>query len=254
MDFLADLEQRNSVLFYFGLLNFSLAMLFFILSKAQYVEIAGANGWYKPLKFALSIGILAWTMAWYLDYIPSQVTVTTYNWVYVIMMSFEIIYIGWQALKGEQSHFNVSTPFHNIMYAGMAVAASVVTLFTAYIGILFFTQSYLELPDYYLWAIRLGIIIFAVFAFEGFLMGSKMQHTIGAPDGGEGIPFLNWSKTHGDARIAHFVGMHALQVIPILSYYLLKNIKLTFVLALAYAILAAYTLLIALQGKAIKIY
>jgi hypothetical protein len=253
MDFLADLEQRNTVLFYFGLLNFSLAMLFFILSKAQYVEIAGANGWHKPLKFALSIGILAWTMAWYLHYIPSQVTVTTYNWVYVVMMSFEIIYIGWQALKGEQSHFNVSTPFHNIMYAGMAVAASVVTLFTAYIGILFFTQSYPELPDYYLWAIRLGIIIFAVFAFEGFLMGSQLQHTIGAPDGGEGIPFLNWSKTHGDARIAHFIGMHALQVIPIVSYYLLKNVKLTIGLALIYGALALYTLALSVQGKPLRL-
>jgi hypothetical protein len=45
------------------------------------------------------------------------------------------------------------------MYALMAIAATVITLYTAYIGILFFTKSFSDLPDYYLWAIRLGIIL-----------------------------------------------------------------------------------------------
>jgi hypothetical protein len=131
----------------------------------------------------------------------------------------------------------------------MAIAASLVTLYTAYVGYLFFVNEFPNLPSYYVWAIRLGILIFVVFSFEGFVMGSKLTHTIGGPDGGEGIPLLNWSKRFGDPRVAHFIGMHALQVLPLLSFYLLKNLKATIVLSVLYGLLALFTLLQALKGK-----
>jgi len=249
MDFIETLLKRNELLFWFGVINFSLAAAFILLSRVQDIEVAGVNAWYKPIKFALSIGILAWTMGWYMHYLPQTKVVSWYGWVYVILMGFEIVYIAIQAFKGELSHFNVETPLKNALFATMGMAATAVTLFTAYIGILFFIQSLPDLPDYYLWAIRLGIIIFVVFAFEGFVMGSRLQHTIGAPDGSEGLPFLNWSKQYGDARVAHFLGMHALQVLPFAAFYLLRNVKWTFAFALFYGLLAVYTLLRALQAK-----
>jgi hypothetical protein len=110
------------------------------------------------------------------------------------------------------------------------------------VGFLFFKYDFPELPSHYVWAIRFGIIFFVVFALEGFAMGSRLNHNVGAFNENSNWFIVGWSKTVGDLRVAHFIGMHALQVLPILSYYLLKSNKLTIGLSILYGLLALVTL------------
>jgi hypothetical protein len=187
-------------------------------------------------------------MVWYGHYLP-KFNVEIFNWAIIILLGFEIIYITLQASKGQESHFNVSTPTHAALFSMMAIAASLVTLYTAYIAILFFTEKITGLPDYYLWAIRLSLIIFVIFSFQGFLMGSRLSHTVGLVNDNSDLYIVGWSKTAGDLRIAHFIGMHALQVLPMLAYYVLKDLKLTIMISILYGLLAIFTLVQALQGK-----
>lgn len=246
-DFLTQLKFRNELLYNFGLICLIFSVLCYLLTFFTEVKVNNVNAWYKPFKFAFSTFLFVWAMAWYGFYLPNF-NMSPYSITTIILLGFEIAYITFQAGRGQLSHFNTSSALYSALYSLMAIAATIVTLYTAYIGILFFTQK-IDLPKYYLFAIQWSIIIFVIFSFQGFVMGSKMTHTVGGKDGTAGIPLLQWSYRHGDLRVAHFIGMHALQVIPMLSYYVLKNLKLTIVLTIFYLLLASWTLITALQGK-----
>ena len=248
IDFIQTLKSRNETLFIFGWVCLFIAILFLIFAKTTSTQVYGVNAWYKPFKFAFSTFTFAWAMAWYCSYLP-DFNIKLFNWTIIVLLGFEIVYIAIQASKGQLSHYNVSSSFYSAMYSLMALAASLVTIYTAYVGVLFFKHSFPELPNYYVWAIRLGIIVFVIFSFEGFAMGSRMNHSVGALNDNSNWFILGWSKTVGDLRVAHFVGMHALQVLPFLSFYVLKNTKWTIGLSVLYGLLALMTLIQALQGK-----
>jgi hypothetical protein len=248
--FIKELNLRNEHLFYFGVFCIILLIVCIVLTKTTTTEVQAVNAWFKPLKFAISIGLFSWTMAWYCHYLLNF-NVTAFNWTVIILFGFELAYVTFQASKGQLSHFNFDTTLYSILYSLMGLAAVIVTLFTAYIGFLFFTQSFPNLPSYYIWAIRLGILIFVVFSFEGALMSSQMSHSVGAINDNSNWWIIGWSKTVGDLRVSHFIGMHALQLLPLLSFYIFKDTKATIIISILYAVLATTTLVQALNGKPI---
>lgn len=246
--FFSELLSRNLVLYFFGWFCVAGTLVTFLLWMTTHIQVNNINAWIKPFKFFLSTSILMWTLAWFLGYLPETVWIKVYVWVTVVVFLFELIYISWKAGQGELSHFNISSAFHGSMFTLMGAAISIFTLYTAYIGWLFFTNDFPELPVHYVYAIRFGLFIFVIFAFEGGIMGSRLGHTVGAPDGGVGLPLMNWSMTHGDLRVAHFIGMHALQILPLMAFYIFHNSKVVIFIGTLYFILALVVLIQALNG------
>lgn len=203
----------------------------------------GINAWIKPTKFFLSVWIFSWTMGWLLYYLQYAKKIRVYSWMVVIVMTFELAVIAWQAGNGRLSHFNVSTSLYGALFTAMGVAISVLTLWTGYMAYLFFRQNKFSVPMEYIWGIRIGMILFVVFSFEGGYMAARLAHTVGAPDGSPGLPFLNWSRFYGDLRVAHFFGIHSLQIIPLFANYLTKKVSQVFIFALVYLILLIVLLL-----------
>jgi hypothetical protein len=236
MGFVYQLKSRNPLLFWFGIFNLACALICFAMTFVTDIEVFGINAYIKPMKFFLSIGILGFTMSWYMVYLNNRRAVTIYSWVMIITMIIEMTIIVWQASNGRLSHFNISSHFHGNLFMLMGVAILTFTLWTLYIGILFFRQKNfpIDLPQGYIWGMRLGILFFVIFAFEGGHMVGLLAHTIGGPDGSEGLPFINWSKSYGDLRVPHFFGMHSLQVLPLMGFYLARTKTQIFLLAITW--------------------
>lgn len=247
MYFLHELRKRNSTLYYFGWLYFIGGIAAIIMTQTSDSTVLGINAWIKPAKFFFSIWLFCWTMGWYLIYLNKKQAARIYTWVVVIVMIIEQVIITWQAANGRLSHFNISTPLYSSLFVVMGIAIATLTAWTGVIGYFFFRQKQFTVPMPYIWGIRLGIILFVLFAFEGGVMASRLSHTIGAPDGGPGLPLVNWSTRYGDLRVAHFIGIHSLQVIPLFGNYFAKSNRGVQLFAAAYFIFTVFLFMLAIQ-------
>ena len=250
LSFLTLLREQNPLLFYLGLVCGLFALGCLVLTQRSQTQVMSTNAWYKPFKFFLSTTIFVWSMGWYLRYlVDSQLAITAYSWGMIVLFTLEDGYIVIQAARGQRSHFNVSTPWYAGLYGLMAISAVIISVWTAYIGIRFFQQDLMLLPVAYKWSIRWGLLLFVIFSMEGLVMGSRLRHSIGGPDDGPGLPVVNWSTQYGDLRIAHFVGMHALQVVPLVGFYGLTSAWSAGLIALLYGSMATFLFVRALQAK-----
>ncbi len=189
-------------------------------------ELVGAPLWAKPLKFALSTFIYAITWSWLIGQLVRFHRVAWWAGTVsaILLVVEDLIIVGAQA-SGVTSHFNVSTPLNTALWTIMAVSISIIWGATFLASILLF-RNRLGDPARNL-AIRAGALIAVAGMGVAFFMtgptsaqladfkGIAGAHTVGLPDGGPGLPILGWSTVAGDLRIPHFVGMHALQVIPL---------------------------------------
>jgi len=198
--------------------------------------ITGAPAWLKPAKFAVSITIYTITLAWIFTLLPEWVrTRRVVGWLTAVTMVIEIAIIGGQAWRGTTSHFNVGTVADAVLFTIMGTAIFIQTFATIAVAVALWRHRFEDVAVG--WALRFGMIITIVGALTGGFMtrptaaqldaaraGARMTiagaHTVGAPDGGPGLTGTGWSTEHGDLRVPHFVGLHALQVLPLVALWL----------------------------------
>lgn len=186
-------------------------------------RIVGAHAMAKPLKFAISIGLFLGTMSVVLPMVSvSPPTRVTLAWLLTATMVIEMAVILIQALRGTTSHYNDATGLDRHAWHAMLVAIIAATFAMAAVAFIATVRPLRgadghELPALSALAWRVGLWAFQLAAVSGFAMGGRGQHTVGAPDGGPGLPGVGWSLGHGDLRISHFVALHALQVLPLVA-------------------------------------
>ena len=236
--------------------------------------ITGAPAWLKPAKFAVSTAIYMFTLAWVFTYLgewPRLRKLVGRSTAAIFIL--EVAIIALQAWRGTTSHFNYSTPLNGALFAIMGSAIVLQTLLSVAVAVALWRQQF---QDRALgWALRLGMTITIAGAFTGGLMTRPTDaqldqivatrqatiigaHTVGAPDGGPGLPGTGWSVEHGDLRVPHFIGLHALQVLPVIALLLWRRriedrrrARLVVVAGGSYAALFLMLIWQALRGQAL---
>ncbi len=190
------------------------------------------------------------------------------------LLAIELAIIAGASAFGFASHFNVATPLNATLWAIMALSITALWVLTFVVTILLFRNRFGDRARGL--AIRSGAVLALVGMGLAFLMtgpqGDQISnyqgvigaHSVGVADGGPGLPLLGWSTVAGDLRIPHFVGMHALQVIPLFLIALellsrrvsrLRDVTVRFrlvaIAAVAYTAVLAVLTWQALRGQSI---
>ncbi|WP_020389091.1 hypothetical protein [Kribbella catacumbae] len=201
-------------------------------------QLLGHPIWMKPLKFTISFAAYCATLAWLLSL---QTKARRLGWwmgtvVAAGIAAEMVLIVGQVVVRGRQLHFNQSTPADEMIHNIMALTIYIVWTAVLVIAI----QLLFDKPgDKALrWSIRLALGT----TLGGMLLGNLMfrpspaqeqaieatgrqdflgGHSVGVEDGGAGMPITGWSTEGGDLRIGHFLGIHALQLIPLVALGLL---------------------------------
>ncbi len=204
--------------------------------------ILGAPLWAKTTKFALSITLYCISLLWMLTQLKSRPRLARFIATgSAIMMLLEIGVITLQNIgRAVPAHYNVGTGFDMAMWNVMAISI------VAFWGLNVIAAIFLlreKMPNRILaTAVRLSLLIAIIGMALAFSMtapnptqmaalqsGQKLAlygaHNVNALVDGQTrmIPFLGWNMDGGDLRIAHFVGLHAVQALPLLAWLLLRR-------------------------------
>ena len=210
---LATARRGHAGLFWMGIGMGALAVAILLVSIVDLRQLLGAPLWFKPLKFAVSFTAYGLALAWMLGRLPAPALQRS-GWVIVAASVIEVAIITGQAARGQLSHFNNDGRTGSLLFSIMGATIVVLYLLTAAIAVRFLRERSIE-PDLVA-AVRVGLGLTLVGMAVGFVMVGIGSHSVGVPDGGPGLPLIGWSTTGGDLRIAHFVGLHALQLLPLL--------------------------------------
>jgi len=253
------LHRRNNatnVLVWAIYVELMLMAVLLILLPFDHVQVEGRHRLIKPLNFTLSMAMYLATVVIFLDYLRASMWwKKVISWGISICILTAITCITMQAFRGTTSHFNNSTPFDSTVSSLMDIVDPLNSVFV-FVLLIFALQSKYNVSRATQLGIVFGIIIFLAGSAVGGLMVLHGQNVVGVPPGGPGLPVLNWSTKGGDLRIAHFLGIHALQILPIAGWIigqpkgLSMRAKLTAVVAVSagLVLLMGFVFLQALNG------
>ena len=249
-------KNHSPLLYWIVIVHLVLAIVSITSSFMDDRTLMGVNVWMKPLKFSISVAIYILTVGFLMTLYPfSKKKKNLINNIVCWTLLIELGLIIYQASGGVQSHYNISNPFDGLIFTAMGILIAINVIIMA----LFIFETIrlkLKTPKLLQWAILLGWVIVFFGSWVGGQMISEMSHNIGVEDGGPGLPLVNWSTIAGDLRVAHFFGLHGLQIIQIFALLISNKSKTTTknqiiivtVFGLAYALFVGYTFYQAKQG------
>lgn len=218
----AALRRRQPALAAIGLACLALFGVAAALPLVDGRILDGVSVWAKPAKFFLSTGVFLLTSAWFFGYVrPERRDAAPLVWsvrVVIAAAVFELAYITFQAAQGERSHFNRDGLAHFALYGLMGAAALAMLATKIPLALEIWRRPVRGLDPTLRLAVALGIALtVALGAASGVYLSQQYGsgHNVGAVGGA--APLFGSNRAGGDLRVAHFFGMHAEQVLPVVA-------------------------------------
>jgi hypothetical protein len=220
-DFFRELDANDPVLSRLGW-ALVLAVPVFAALALFAPAAGGVSPWIKPIKFSLSFSTFASTISVLLMalQIPGW-QLKLARRVIAASVALEILSLGAQAWRS--SFPRAGHPLLDSLLAQTTNSMVMVNtaIVCAMLGLFFANRVRTDVVDRpMVAAIRYSLVIFLAGNAIGGYMLARGSHTVGTADGGPGLPFVNWSVIGGDLRIAHFIALHAIQIVPLFAYIL----------------------------------
>ena len=218
---LDEFLDRQRTLAIYGFATLALALAAVLLQALDPRLLAsGVNVWLKPAKFLSSVAVFALTIAWFFGYVrPEQRrSLLMRGTVALLLLSgtFELAWITWQGANGLESHFNFDTLFYRRMFNLMGVFAVLLAGTALPLAWEIARRPAAGLSRDFVAAVVIGLLLtFFLGASFGGVIAANGGHSVGVQGGG--VPIFGWNRSGGDLRIAHFMGIHAQQAIPLLA-------------------------------------
>ena len=238
----------------------SVLLLIAILIWGQFDQRAldGVAVWVKPAKFALSFLVHFATLAIIVacmspENAPLRI-VEAVGRVMAAVFIAEMAYVIFQAAQAQHSHFNDTTSFHAAMFSLMGLGA--VVLIALPVVIAWFAKRNSAFGPATQSGIWWGAIIsFVLTVIIGGYLGGNGSHFVGNQSNPElALPFFGWSTEVGDLRPAHFLSLHALQVLPLIGLWADRTdqgIPIIWAAGFIYSALTVALFIQALSGQAL---
>ena len=122
LNLLADLYRRDRALTIVGGIHLALFVAMLVAAGFDDRQMLGVNVWIKPIKFAISIAIYAWTLAWILPSAPGSPSAhSVIRWGVSFAMLVEMACIALQSARGRTSHFNEATALDAAIFSIMGL-------------------------------------------------------------------------------------------------------------------------------------
>ena len=251
--------QRHSAWWQTTVFFIGLTVVFGVLAFADDRTFNGVSTWAKPLKFALSISVYFATVAWFAPLMPNgYFEARKGRWltnVPIVCAVLEIAYIALQAGRGEASHYNNTSMLYSLLYSLMGVGATALVVVCAWMATVIAKRFGTRDPYAFAVVVGLWMTLLLGGGFGGY-MASQTGHWVGgaATDAG-GWWLTKWARDGGDLRVAHFFGMHAMQVLPFVGWLAARAlsrrnaIALVVAFAALYAAFSTFTFMQALAGR-----
>jgi hypothetical protein len=195
----------------------------------------GHSVWLKPLRFCVAFGVHLWTLWWLAALTQRQQAGDRWFGFGALVQAgtaaLELVCIAIQAARGVHSHFNYASPFDHAVFFLMGLGTAVLLA-----GVLVVIAGLVRWPAD--WVSTRATIAGLSIGVLGGLVGVWMvmptpeQRLLletgqrlawvgsawaGTPTAAT-LPFFGWDLRTGDWRISHFIGLHAMQALPVLAW------------------------------------